>query len=257
MTGTGAHHNCVPWPWRYVPGFGQVLPCQSQWSQSCQWQHRMGGEGGRRKAPWDNGPAEDQGVRPSTFTGQSRARGCQEREEQPAGRRAWHRAAKVLPGSRGAQTRGGDAAGTSHAIIRFIDAVLKKANQYIRFPKERKHQLPAAHNSSNAVHFSIKPPSHTCLCKMRSRSRQDLLLPRQPGQGQGHGHHFATRQSPCPPPWGEIQMGCSPNVGGLYQHHCGVWRDSAQQDKPSKVQWGALGTALIPMSLHHCMDLQS
>lgn len=162
-----------------------------------------------RKAPQHKLPAEDQGVQPSTFSRQSRTRGCQEREEQPTGRGTWHGAAKVLPGSRGAQTRGGDAAGTSHAIIRFIDAVLKKANQYIRFPKERKHQLPAAHNSSAAaaaLHFSIKPRSRAWLRKMRSRSRGDLLLLWPPGQSQGHGHCSATHQSPQPLPGVEVKM---------------------------------------------------
>lgn len=160
-----------------------------------------------RKAAQDELPAEDQGVQPSMFSRQSRARGCQEREEQPTGRGAWHGAAKVLPGSRGAQTRGGDAAGTSHAIIRFIDAALKKANQYIRFPKERKHQLPAAHNSSAAaLHFSIKPRSRAWLRKMRSRSRRDLLLLWPPGQSQGHGHCAATCQSPRLHPGVAVKM---------------------------------------------------
>lgn len=162
-----------------------------------------------RKAPQHKLPAEDQVVQPSTFSRQSRTRGCQEREEQLTGRGTWHGAAKVLPGSRRAQTRGGDAAGTSHAIIRFIDAVLKKANQYIRFPKERKHQLPAAHNSSAAaaaLHFSIKPRSRAWLRKMRSRSRGDLLLLWPPGQSQGHGHCSATHQSPQPLPGVEVKM---------------------------------------------------
>lgn len=186
------------------------------------------------------------------FAGQRSACGCQEREEQPAGRGA----AEVLPGSRGTQTRGGDAAGTSHAIIRFIDAVLKKANQYIRFPKERKHQLPAAHNSSAVMHFSIKPRSRACLRKMRSGSRQDLPLPQRPGQGQGHGHRSATQQSPCSPARVEIKAGNYLNIS--YQHHRGVWRGSPAPSRtnPAGSNRAPEGPPSILMPLHHCMDLQ-
>lgn len=98
----------------------------------------------------------------------------------------------------GARSRGGDAAGTSQAIIRFIDAVLKKANQYIRFPKERKHQLPAAHGSLAAPRLSIKARAARVGVRFKRRPGASGVRP-----GQWLGSVVGSPESW----WAEIKLG--------------------------------------------------